>query len=145
MCSVVCLSQEDFLDFCLIHFKDQQDAPMDSSHLDYTTGRPISILWIQTHASRHTHTHSPMLTSVLQLCRIIYYNTCGSFSKHTHSDCHKSFVQLHEAWCGPQGVGGWSPGALFTWNLRFTYTYSPSSVTDNSSVHNNSVRWGGGW
>lgn len=53
-------------------------------------------------AGTHTHTvrvytHSQMFTSVLQRHRIIYYDTCCSFT-NTWSDCCWSFVQLHDAW-----------------------------------------------
>lgn len=137
LCSDVRLAQGAFLVFIWFTTKNKRKFKVHlyaHTWMALQTGRlNISIQCLKTHACR-TH---------LQTCTVtglpLPFNSAGlSIMKcfaasQTHS-CHWSFVQLHDAWCGPQGV---LQGPFQTNNI----SVRPLLPQHLSSGHDHRLRW----
>lgn len=108
MCSAVCSSQGAFLDFCLIHYKDQQDVLTHTWMAPYRhlpAGGHISIQCLQT----HTHLHACQCSPLSFISTGLFIMTCVAADWSTYGQMDIS----HLCSCAMQ----WSPQGSSSWDL----------------------------
>lgn len=104
---------------------DSLQRPRGSRKTDNTWMAQQTPTW-KTYIQKHmcTHANSPMFTSVLQLHRVIYYDTCSSFTNITHVAV-LPLVICAAVWILRRPTGR-CDGALSTWNLCIPLKSTPT-------------------
>lgn len=110
-----------FLDFCPIHYKDKEEVLDGTKHTCLEDTHPRNILTERNGKRKHACTCTHICTLFdFALHKVIYYGTWRSFTNthtHTKSECHQSFVQLHDV---ALQEGSWREGCHEgdTFNLK---------------------------